>query len=793
MNDNKLIKAFNLSCVKLTDKYSVNALEKEIDYLLSLDTDKLLCGFRETAGVDVKWAIRYDGWENSLIGGHTMGHYLSAMAQAYANPGVSEADRNKIFSLVCEIIDALIVCQQNSKGKPGFIFGALCPHPENVEFQFDNVEKGRINISTEAWVPWYTMHKILAGILDVYKFCCYEPALTLAKGLGSWVYERTSNLSRETRKTVLSVEFGGMNDVMYELYDITHNDKYAIAAHFFDAKDLYELVLSGASNALNDKHANTTIPKFIGALNRYLTCNGKIINGEIVDASKYLEYAKAFWDMVVERHSYITGANSEWEHFGLDYVLDSERTNANNETCNVYNMLKLSRTLFEITGDVKYADYYENAYINSILSSQNPETGMTTYFQPMANGYFKVFGTRYTKFWCCTGTGIENFTKLGDSNYFYSDTAIYVNNYQSSELNFKEKGIILKMATSLPKSCDISVSVNTSDFKPTSMDILFRLPDWLSGAAIIKINEAPFDYDKKNGYARIPAGISDGTLISLTFPMKVTAFPLPDNKRCISFKYGPIVLSACLGTKDMTTTTTGILVTIPENRVTDCDYIVLPNGSDISSFIEKVDDYFSKEYNDDEIVFKLAKTPYTFKPYYSRYKDRYGIYFIVTTEDEFKKAGSLGYSNDVIIDTVQPGYGQYENDELHSLIDNGSFAQTDNGTRRRALAGGSFTYRMAIAKGGNNYLKLTFLREDNWKRIKITSGDKLIVEKMLNYSGNEESYDFKVKIPDDIISAAKEICANDQHYSVIPITFSGVDGFESANVAGFIYTVDVPL
>ena len=215
-----------------------------------------------------------------------------------------------------------------------------------------------------------------------------------------------------------------MNDCIYDLYLISGKPNHATAAHIFDDTNLHEQILKGGANVLNGKHANTTIPKFLGALKRYIALNGKTLNGETVDATRSLQYAEAFWDMVVTHHTYITGGNSEWEHFGMDDILDKERTNCNCETCNSYNMLKLSRELFKITGDSKYMDFYEGTYYNSILSSQNPETGMTTYFQPMATGYFKVYSSRFDHFWCCTGSGMENFSKLGDTIYMHGDNTL---------------------------------------------------------------------------------------------------------------------------------------------------------------------------------------------------------------------------------------------------------------------------------------------------------------------------------------------------------------------------------
>jgi DUF1680 family protein len=199
-----------------------------------------------------------------------------------------------------------------------------------------------------------------------------------------------------------------MNDALYELYKHTGNANHLSAANSFDEMTLFEPLYKG-EDILNGKHANTTIPKIIGALNRYS------VTGE----EYYLQVAANFWEIVTENHTYITGGNSEWEHFGESKILDAERTNCNCETCNTYNMLKLSRELFRVTGDTKYADYYENAFINAILSSQNPETGMTTYFQPMATGFFKVYSSPTEHFWCCTGSGMENFSKLAEFDLQY--------------------------------------------------------------------------------------------------------------------------------------------------------------------------------------------------------------------------------------------------------------------------------------------------------------------------------------------------------------------------------------
>lgn len=792
------IAEFSMKNVINLDPYCVNALDKDLAYLMAFDTDRLLAGFRETAGLDTGGAKRYEGWESTLIGGHTLGHYLSAVAQAYVNPGVCREDKDKIYGMITALIDGLLECQAHSRGKKNFLFGAIILDPENVELQFDNVEKDLTNIITQAWVPWYTMHKLLAGVLDTYRLTGYENALTVAKQIGDWSYDRAMGWDEATAAQVIRVEYGGMNEVLYELYALTGEEKYAIVAHYFDSVALFERVSEGSADVLNNHHANTTIPKFIGALHRYLTCHGKTIGGEVVDAAKYLEYAKNFWDMVVERHTYVTGGNSEWEHFGKDYILDKERTNCNCETCNIYNMLKFSRTLFCLTGDVKYAHYYENAFYNTILSSQNPETGMTTYFQPMSTGYFKVFGQRFDKFWCCIGTGMENFTKLNDSIYFHSDSHIIVNLYQDSQVTWEEKSCKITMTANLQKSEKVTFLVESTDGQPVQAGLALRIPEWVSGAPRLLVNGEEVDYVSENGYALVAPGIKNSSTVTFLLPMKIVACPLPDNDRSVAFKYGPTVLSADLGCEDMTTTTTGMMVTIPAGKIGGWDDIVLPDDITPAEFIQHADQYLLRDENSADLSFRLTVNGLTFAPHFSRYKERYGIYFTVKTGEELleakkaKEQALLEKPGGIVIDTVQPGYGQYENDELHKMYDwGGSVGSTEHGTTRYAKSGGSFTYHMCVSGEDNNYLSLTFLKEDNGKSIKIASGDEVFYEEVLDYDGMEETYEIRVKVPKTVVDRAQTVTANGEEHRVIPLTFKGSQGAQSARLFGFVYMLVV--
>jgi len=779
------LSAFSMEQVENLGDYCKNALEKEVLYLTAFDVDRLLAGFRITAGLDTKGAKPYEGWEVMLIGGHTLGHYLSAMAQAYVNPGVNSEDKNKIFEMLTECVDGLLKCQNNSKGKPGFVFGAAILDPKNVEIQFDNIEKNMTNIITEAWVPWYTLHKILAGLVEVYDLTGYEPAFTVAKGIGDWSYNRTQSWDEKTHKTVIGIEFGGMNEALYELYRLTGDDRYAVTAHMFDPRDLFLRVESGDTDVLNNHHANTTIPKFIGALNRYIVCQDKVISGEKVDASEYLSFAKSFWKMVIERHTYVTGGNSEWEHFGADYILDKERTNCNCETCNIYNMLKLSRMLFIVTKEKKYLDYYENAYYNTILSSQNPETGMTTYFQPMATGFFKVYGERFNKFWCCTGTGMENFTKLNDGIFFHDYYKVFVNLYESARLEWKERNLILEMHVDYNDSPKAKISVKTIDGGETEAKLALRYPDWISGNMTIKLNGEEIKGIALQGFIYITE-LKNGDEFEINLPAQIVARSLPDNKNSVAFKYGPFVLGANLGTKNMETTTTGVNVTIPAERVTDYDYIVLPESVSTEEFIENANDYFEREVNGENLSFTLKTNGLVFTPHYLRYRERYGLYFILTDEKSKTSADSRK-----VIDTIQPGYGQYENDEIHQLTDNGSVGTTNGETSRYATAGGSFSYYIVVEPSEKTYLSMTLLKSDNGKTIQVASGETILYSETLCYEGDESSYEVLTEIPDALLKNAKTVYANYKALNVIPITFSGIGGEQSAKVTDFIHTIHI--
>ncbi len=711
----KPLEEFAMQNITLLDAYEQNAFEKEVEYLKSLDADRLMRGFGDISGRKIN-AEKYGGWETSAIQGHTLGHYLTAVSQAYATSGDEE-----LKEIITYMISVLNDCQLQN--------GYLHAIPES---HFDQIEQGN---TTGTWVPWYSMHKILAGLIDVYTYTGNSQALGIASKLGDWVYSHTSKWTNEIQKNVLNVEYGGMNDCLYNLYKYTKDENHLSAAHSFDEITLFDPLYKG-EDILNGKHANTTIPKIVGALNRYT------VTGE----EYYLQVAANFWEMVIEHHTYITGGNSEWEHFGEPEVLDAERTNCNCETCNTYNMLKLTRELFKITGDKKYSDYYENTFINAILSSQNPETGMTTYFQPMATGFFKVYSSPTEHFWCCTGSGMENFSKLGDSIYFYGADSIFVNRYTSSSVYWKEKGITITQKTDLP---NVTFVINGS----ADAKIVLKVPDWCEDKPTVKINGDKKLVKIKDGFITLNRKWNDGDIIEYEMNMKVVAYSLPDNENTVAFKYGPWVLSADMGNTDMNTGTTGVNVTVPLWDTTTTDVLIVEKGT-IKKWLRNTDKNLVRI--GDTLNFELKGTNQNliFSPHYKQHTNRYGIYF--TLADSKTKLPENNDDKYVVIDSLPVGNDQYE--FAHNLKSENSTSGNHKGLMfRDASSNGWFSYDMAVDNTTTNYLKVKYYSGDVGRKFKIFIDNELLIDVTLENPNPNNFYDVYYKIPQDMIGNKTKI------------------------------------
>lgn len=743
ITNSKIIQYGELEYQKVQIKDSVlgNAFRLELKYLNEMDVDKLLVGFIETAGLTAK-AERYPGWERTEIQGHTLGHFLTALSQAYGETG------EQVFLWKIEYILSEL---KKSQAADGYLFAS----PSEL---FDRVENKK-----PVWVPWYTMHKIMEGLISAYRFTGNTTAYEIMTALGVWIYKRCSSWSDETRNTVLEVEYGGMNDCLYDLYMETGDKRFAQAAHQFDEMTLFQSLYE-ENDVLNGLHANTTIPKIIGALKRYIALG----NGESGDKELfYLKTAENFFKIVTEHHTYITGGNSEWEHFGEPDILDDERTACNCETCNTYNMLKLSKLLFQITGKKKYADYYERAFINAILSSQNPKTGMTTYFQPMASGFFKVYGTPFDRFWCCTGTGMENFTKLTEGIYFTRAEGIYINRYVSSQVTAEDYGLKLEVAEDLAKSNTVVIKIKESKEEGGLQQIALRIPDWCEGEPELKSLPSSTVFREEKGYLFIQGKWKSGDEIEIVFPMKLKIHSLPDNKNVVAFTYGPFVLSAGLGKQMMDTTITGVDVLVPMKELLIKDYIVLEKLT-ISEWMSNIEKYLVK--TPGKLEFTLINTEpdreLVFSPHYARYQDRYGIYFKLYQKESLalnkyreRERQKLALAKSQI-DTVPIGNDQYE--LAHRIRGEKTDTARESGHRCRYVKeDGWFSYRLKLTPKAKK-LCVTYSSADEGSFFDIYMNDTLYQSEILT-KGEKAFYTKEYDIPKDLLSGNNTVTVKFQN------------------------------
>jgi len=387
--------AFSLHDVRLGEGPFKRAMDLDAKYLLDLEPDRLLSRFRETAGLKPKGKI-YGGWESRGLSGHTLGHYVSACSMMYAASG-----DKRFLERVNYIVDELAECQQ-AHGN-GYVGGI--PDAKRI---FDEVEAGKLKTANfglnGGWVPWYNLHKLYAGLIDAYRYCDNDKAKKVVTDLADWADKVTGKLSDEKFQSMLRCEHGGMNEALADVYAVTGDKKHLDLAGRFNHRSVID-PLSKREDQLEGLHANTQVPKLIGAARQY-ELNGK---AELRTAAEF------FWEVVSQHRSYVNGGNSDAEHFRKKGELWKHLSSRTAETCNTYNMLKLTRHLFAWTGDRRYADYYERALYNHILASQDPKKGMMIYFCSLKPGHFHTYNKPYDSFWCCTGSGIENHVKYGDS------------------------------------------------------------------------------------------------------------------------------------------------------------------------------------------------------------------------------------------------------------------------------------------------------------------------------------------------------------------------------------------
>jgi len=512
------LEPFPLASVRLAPGIFRDQEEINARYLDSLSVDRLLHTFRLTAGI-TSTATPYKGWEDpacELRGHFAGGHYLSAVALASAGSG-----NTVLKARGDELVSGLAACQK----KIGTRY--LSAYPTEL---FERLAQGK-----PAWAPFYTYHKIMAGLLDMYQLTGNTDALQTAEDMGQWAQEFFWGISADQRQRVLRTEYGGMNEVLVNLAAVTGKDRYIDAAHSFEQPGFLD-PLAARRDELQGLHANTHVPKIIGAARMY----------EVTGDRRYREIAEYFLAEVLTARNYAIGNTSQDEHWKSPAGhLAGTLVWTNAECCVAYNLMKLQRHVYSWTGDARWMDAYERALFNCRLGTQNAQ-GLKQYFFPLAAGYWRAYGSPDESFWCCTGTGVEEFAKFADTIYFRRGGDIFVNQFIASTLDWKDEGIVVEQVTQFPREQGTTLKIKSS--RPAPRTIHVRIPGWTTGQAQVKINGRPLEAIADPGsYLAIRKVWRDGDSIEVSLPMALRQEPLPGDDSVAAALYGPLVLAADLG------------------------------------------------------------------------------------------------------------------------------------------------------------------------------------------------------------------------------------------------------
>jgi len=718
---------FDLQEVHLLDGPFKQAMTLDADYLLSLDPDRLLHNFRVNAGLP-STAQPLGGWEapDVELRGHSVGHYLSALALMYA------ASNDARFKARADaLVDELAKIQTAQAAR--FHAGYLSAFPE--EF-FDRVEARQ-----RVWAPYYTIHKIMAGLLDVYQLCGNVKALDVVTKMADWVKFRVDHISEEQQQRALGTEFGGMNEVLANIYAATGNADFLRVAHAFDHKAIFD-PLSRHEDPLNGLHANTQFPKIIGAAREY----------ELTGDARFQDLATFFWDRVVHHRSYVTGGNSDGEAFFPEEEFSKHLGQDGPETCNTYNMLKLTRHVFEWSADAAAIDFYERGLFNHILPSQDPATGMVSYYCPLRPGGWKTYSTPDESFWCCVGTGMENHAKYGDTIYFHDDRSIFVNLFIPSELTWRDRGIVVRQETKFPEEEGTHLSISAK--KPARVALKVRYPSWASSMAVL-VNGQNFDIVRPRSggsiYATIEREWRDGDRVDVRLPMSLHTEAMPDNPHVLAFMYGPIVLAGDLGKEGLDTVKRYGPSAPQMGRV---------KTPDIPAFVGDVASLTSHVARDSAAPIQFKTTglgkprDVTLVPFYRIVDQRYSIYWTVYSPDAWNAhtksiSAAAARRSDIARRTIDSvTVHDAESERAHGLQSENTSDGFFEGRRTREARNGWFSYAVKVAPRGATTLVCSYRGSEGRKRSfdVLVDGHKIATE-TLEYHPTEQ-LDREYAIPD---------------------------------------------
>lgn len=710
-------KPLPLSAVRLQPSSYLDAIEANRAYLHRLEPDRLLHNFRTSAGLDPKGEV-YGGWESDTIAGHTLGHYLTAASLMHAQTGDEECRRRVDY-----IVDELAAAQ--AAHGDGYVAGFTRKQGDIVEdgkLLFAELARGDIRSAgfdlNGCWVPFYNWHKLLAGLFSAKALCGNTKALVVAEGLAAYIDGVFFQLDEEQVQAVLDCEHGGINESFAELYALTGKVRWLRLAERLRHKKVLDPLAAGV-DSLPWIHANTQIPKLIGLARLHE------LTGKSADAAA----ARFFWETVTRDYSYVIGGNADREYFTEPRTISKHITEQTCESCNTYNMLKLTRHLYSWAPEARLFDYYERAHINHILAHQDPKTGMFAYMVPLMSGSHRTYSKPFDNFWCCVGSGIESHAKHGESIFWQSDEALIVNLFIPSRLDWRERKAVVVLDTRYPYDETVVLSVASIE-EPATFTIAMRIPHWCADASV-SVNGQPQPLDASDGYTIIRRKWAQGDRITLSLPMHLRAEPTPDDPATIAFLHGPVVLAADLGPADEPYSGTAPAL-VADDVLTRFAAVSVPRKRFRTTGMGR-------------------PAELDFAPFYEQRDRRTAVYFRRFRDAEWQveqaafaaEQARLKDLEDRSVDVMHLGEMQPERD--HQLTSKNSYPVTYRGRHGRdARSEGFFQFQMKVGTGPLS-LQATYWGEERNKHFHILIDETLIATQRL--TGDRRGNFFTVDYP----------------------------------------------
>lgn len=724
----KSVSSFPLTAVRLNPSPFLDSINANLKYLHKLEPNRLLHNFRVHAGLKPKGEA-YGGWEADTIAGHSLGHYLTACALMYAQTGDEECKKRTEY-----IINELDECQ--TAAGDGYVAGFTRKKGDVTEdgrVIFPEIMSGEIRSAgfnlNGCWVPFYNWHKLYSGLYAAQDYCGNEKALKIAQKLGEFIDGVFAKLNDEQVEKMLNCEHGGINESMAELYARTKDERWLkLSKRIRHHKTLDPMFAQ--EDKLAGLHANTQIPKVIGLARIY----------ELTKQPEYATAAQFFWQTVTTKYSYVIGGNADRESFQAPNTISKYITEQTCESCNTYNMLKLTRHLFGWNPSSAYFDYYERAHFNHILAHQNPKTGMFAYMIPLMSGMARDWSNEFNDFWCCVGSGMESHSKHGESIYWHDDNNLIVNLFIPSTLDWSEKGAKFELSTDYPKNDEIVFSISQI-VKPTNFSISLRIPNWCENA-LLKINGKTTKIVNENGYSTIQRKWKTGDKIWLKLPMKPRLEPTNDNPNLVALMNGPLVLAGDLGAADK-----------PFDGVAPA----LVGNNLIASLIP----------TNEPSVFSTKgigrPNELTLKPFYSEWERRTAVYFPKFTDSEWAKeqerlAAEVERLKDLQARSVDVmKLGERKEEKEHSLVSKISYPLSyRNKPGRDARTEGFFEFKMKVTDEPLT-LRATYWGEESKRIFYILVDGQKIATENLGYKKQGEFVERDYPIPMELLKGKASV------------------------------------